>query len=123
MHESKRLLIGCAVSLVCATVCADSCSAAKRIDTAAAISWVESGPEASHPAFVKTALDARGRSRLLNGRVSGDGDAMVFGPWASGGKRASFVIDLKSDFLVSKVTLWSAEERGVRGCESFSVCR
>ena len=117
----KKQMIGCVVSLVCGAVCGDLCVTAERVDAAAAISWVESGPEASHPAFVKTALDARGRSRLLNGRTSGDGDAMVFGPWMSGCKRASFVVDLKSDFLVSKVTLWSAEEKGVRGCESFSV--
>ena len=92
-----------------------------RIGTKASLTWVTNGVFASHPQFVLTALDARGRSRLLNGNVSGDGNAMVFGPWGAGRKKASFIVDLKSPCLVGKVTLWSAEQRGVRGCESFTV--
>ena len=92
-----------------------------RIDTKATVAWVTNGVFASHPQYVATALDARGRSRLLNGNVFGDGNAMVFGAWGAGRKKASFVVDLKSLFLVDKITLWSAEQRGLRGCASFSV--
>lgn len=92
-----------------------------RIDTKATVAWVTNGVAASDPHFVATALDSAGRSRLLNGNVSGDGNAMVFGPWGAGRRNASFVVDLKSLFLVRKVTLWSAEQKGLRGCESFSV--
>ena len=92
-----------------------------RLDTRATVSWITNGVFASHPQYVATALDAHGRSRLLNGNVSGDGNAMVFGAWGAGRKKASFVVDLKSLFLVSKVTLWSAEQQGLRGCANFSV--
>ena len=92
-----------------------------RVDTKATVSWITNGVFASHSNFVATALDGRGRSRLLNGNVFGDGNAMVYGPWAAGRKNASFVVDLKSPYLVRKVTLWSAEQRGVRGCAGFSV--
>lgn len=90
-----------------------------RLDTRATVSWITNGVFASHPQYVATALDAHGRSRLLNGNVSGDGNAMVFGAWGAGQKKASFVVDLKSLFLVSKVTLWSAEQQGLRGCAIF----
>lgn len=92
-----------------------------RIDTGASIAWITEGEFASNPHFVATALDAAGRSRLLNGHTHGDGNAMVFGKWGAGRQKASFVVDLKSLFLVRKVTLWSAEEKAIRGCESFTV--
>ena len=92
-----------------------------RIDTGASIAWITEGAFASNPHFVATALDAAGRSRLLNGHTHGDGNAMVFGKWGAGRQKASFVVDLKSLFLVRKVTLWSAEEKAIRGCESFTV--
>ena len=92
-----------------------------RLGGGAAIAWTTAGELASDPHFVSTALDARGCSRLLNGNVSGDGNAMVFGPWGAGRRRATFTVDLKAQYLVRRVSLWSAEEKGVRGCESFAV--
>ena len=91
-----------------------------RIATGADITWVDSGDLASDDEVLATQRDGAGRSRALNGRLAGDGEACVWGKWG-GRKPATAVFDLKSPCLISAATVWSAEKQGIWGMSEFSV--
>ena len=91
-----------------------------RIATGADIAWVDSGDLATDDEVLATQRDRAGRSRALNGRLAGDGEACVWGKWG-GRKPATAVFDLKGPYLVSGVTVWSAEKQGTWGISEFSV--
>lgn len=91
----------------------------EKLGSGANISWISEGEEATDEHFIRSASTATGRSRLLDGGVSGN--SMVYGPWRGGVNKATFVVDLKEEFLVRRIVLWSVEQKGRRGCSSFVV--
>lgn len=91
-----------------------------RVATGVELTWVDSGDLASDDEVLATQRDRAGRSRALNGRLAGDGEACVWGKWG-GRKPATAVFDLKSPCLISAVTVWSAEKQGTWGMSEFSV--
>ena len=91
-----------------------------RVATGAELTWVDSGDLASDDEVLATQRDRAGRSRVLNGRLVGDGEACVWGKWG-GRKPATAVFDLKTPCLISAATVWSAEKQGTWGMSEFSV--
>ena len=94
----------------------------RRIHTGATITWDETGPYAADKEILATRIESKApfRSRILNGRLYGDGDCCVWGTW-NGTRKAAFTIDLKEPYLVSKVTLWSSENQSLRGIAGYTV--
>ncbi|MBQ6340714.1 MAG: discoidin domain-containing protein, partial [Kiritimatiellae bacterium] len=94
----------------------------RRIHTGATVVWDEKGSCAGDKEILKTRIEAKTpfRSRILNGRLYGDGDCCVWGAW-NGARKAAFTIDLKEPYLVSKVTLWSSENQSFRGIAGYTV--
>ncbi len=94
----------------------------RRIHTGATVTWDEKGSCSGDEEILKTRIESKSpfRSRILNGRLHGDGDCCVWGAW-NGARKAAFTIDLKEPYLVSKVTLWSSENLAVRGIAGYTV--
>lgn len=94
----------------------------RRIHTGATVVWDETGAFSADLEILKTRLDSSPfhRSRILNGDFFGSGDSCVWGAW-DGALHVAFTIDLKAQYLVSKVTLWSSENLAVRGLSGYTV--
>ena len=94
----------------------------RRIHTGATVTWDENGSCAGDEEILKTRIEAKTpfRSRILNGRLCGDGDCCVWGAW-NGARKVAFTIDLREPYLISKVTLWSGENRSLRGIAGYTV--
>ena len=94
----------------------------RRIHTGATITWDETGPYAADKEILATRIESKApfRSRILNGRLHGDGNCCVWGTW-NGTRKVAFTLDLKNPYLISKVTLWSGENLALRGISGYTV--
>lgn len=94
---------------------------AELLSAGAGMSWITEGSYASDRQIVETEKSSKGLWRLLDGQANGSAETKVWGTWGAARSKASFIIDLGEQRLVSKIVLWSAEEKGWRGCGEFSV--
>lgn len=101
--------------------CNDPALSAPKVDTVATLEFLKDGPFACDKEFIATGSRPDGANRvLLDGLIGPEGDFQAYHTWGGGTGYASFVVDLKQPFQVSRVAVWS-QETDVQGMESFEL--
>jgi hypothetical protein len=93
----------------------------KRIPTGAALSWIKEGKFACDKGIIKTGSRPKSTNRvLLDGRKGPEGGFQAYGSWRGGVYYATFIIDLKGKFLLTRVSVWTTHTKS-RSAEFFEV--
>eukprot|EP00831_Metopus_contortus_P082356 TRINITY_DN8882_c0_g1_i1.p1 TRINITY_DN8882_c0_g1~~TRINITY_DN8882_c0_g1_i1.p1 ORF type:complete len:1162 (+),score=193.77 TRINITY_DN8882_c0_g1_i1:856-4341(+) len=93
----------------------------KRITTGAKLLWVTEGEFKSDSELQKSGSRPDDSNRvLLDGRIGSEGQYQAFGKWSGGVYYGSFIIDLKSQYLITRTAVWSLQTNKQK-MESFEI--